>query len=371
MNAAAEIFSPGDFLKEEIEARGWTQIELAEIMGRPTRLVNEIIAGKKSITPETAIQLGDALGTGPELWMNLEGQYQLSKVSTSDDLVIRRAKLYSLFPVREMIKREWIEASENIDVLELQFLKFFSIDSLDARPSFALAAKKSSPREELTIQQLAWLFRARAIAAEQVLKRYKKQNLIDALPRLSALLTAPEEIRHAPRLLSECGVRLVFIESLTGSKIDGACFWLNESQPAIAMSLRLDRIDNFWFVLRHEIEHVIQQHGRDDGFILDQDLEAQFGDQIMQEELLANEAAAEFCVPQNELNGFISRVKPYFSEKRICLFAQRIGIHPGLVIGQLQRKLDRYDLLRKYQVKIRDIAINSAPSDGWGIIEHI
>jgi HTH-type transcriptional regulator/antitoxin HigA len=84
MSTFAEVFPPGEFLREELEARNWSQTELAEIIGRPVRLINEIIAGKKAITPETAIQLGESLGTGPEVWMNLESQYQLSKVRIAD-----------------------------------------------------------------------------------------------------------------------------------------------------------------------------------------------------------------------------------------------------------------------------------------------
>lgn len=143
MNTVAEIFPPGEFLREELEARGWSQTELAEIIGRPVRLINEIIAGKKAITPETAIQLGQSLGTGPELWMNLESQYQLSRVRETDGLIARRAKLYERFPVREMIKRGWIEASKSIEVLEQQFLAFFSIDRVDADIAFCHAAKKA------------------------------------------------------------------------------------------------------------------------------------------------------------------------------------------------------------------------------------
>lgn len=371
MNAMAEVFSPGEFLREELEARGWSQIELAEIIGRPTRLVNEIISGKRAITPETAIQLSDALGTGPELWMNLESQYQLSKVPLIDNAVARRALLYTLFPVREMIKRRWIDESENVAVLEQQFTSFFGITSIGEKPSFCHSARKSGSQNETTMQQMAWLFRAKSLALESVLKKYNSGCLIKALPKLNALLSAPEETRHVARILSDCGVRLVFVEHLSGSKIDGACFWLSDAQPVIAMSLRLDRIDNFWFVLRHEIEHVIQQHGRDMEFILDQDLEGLIGDQIKDEEQIANRAAAEFCVPQDELNGFISRIQPYFSEQRICLFAQRLSIHPGLVVGQLQHKLGRYDFLRKHQVKIREIVLKSAPVDGWGYIEKL
>lgn len=66
-----------------------------------------------------------------------------------------------------------------------------------------------------------------------------------------------------PRILAEAGVRLVFVEAMAGSKLDGACFWLTDDQPVIGMSLRFDRMDNFWFVLRHEIEHVLQEDGKD------------------------------------------------------------------------------------------------------------
>ena len=75
----AEVFAPGEYLREELEARGWSQQELADILDRPPRLVNELIAGKRAITPETARGLSDAFGTSAEYWMNLESQYQLSQ----------------------------------------------------------------------------------------------------------------------------------------------------------------------------------------------------------------------------------------------------------------------------------------------------
>ncbi|ARO68780.1 transcriptional regulator [Xylella fastidiosa subsp. pauca] len=81
MNKAtsAEVFPPGEFLREELEARHWTQTELAGIIGCPVRIINKIILGNKSITQKIAIQLGESLGTGPEVWMNLESQFQFSK----------------------------------------------------------------------------------------------------------------------------------------------------------------------------------------------------------------------------------------------------------------------------------------------------
>src|SRR3546814_3238279 len=65
------------------------------------------------------------------------------------------------------------------------------------------------------------------------------------------------------------------------------------------------------------------------------------------EEVVANAAASDYCVNQDELNGFIARIAPFFKEERVVRFAQRINVHPGLVVGQLQRRLKRYDLFRR------------------------
>ena len=207
------------------------------------------------------------------------------------------------------------------------------------------------------------------MARELVTRPYDESALRHALLRLSALRTAPEETRHVARILEECGVRWVIVEPIAGTKIDGACFWLADDQPVVAMTLRLDRIDNFWFVLRHELEHVLQRHGRDKGYILDQEVESLSSAQINDEEKVANDAAAQFCVDQAEVSGFIARVAPFFKEERVLQFAQRINVHPGLVVGQLQRQLARYDLFRKHQAKVRAFVTNAARTDGWGVVQ--
>jgi HTH-type transcriptional regulator / antitoxin HigA len=104
------------------------------------------------------------------------------------------------------------------------------------------------------------------------------------------------------------------VEALPGSKIDGVCFWLNEVSPVVAVSSRFDRIDNFWFVLRHELEHVDRRHGLS-AVMLDTELEgdrAGVGDGVAEEERVANEAAAEFCVPKRMMDACIARKAPFF-----------------------------------------------------------
>lgn len=368
MNARvpAEVFPPGEFLREELEARDWSQQELADILDRPPRLISELIAGKRAITPETAKGLADAFGTSPDYWMNLESQYQLSKVKVPNENVARKARLYGKFPVREMLRRGWVRASENVEVLEQRFSDFFGISGMDAEPQLFHNAKKTHVAAETTPTQLAWLFRVRAMANQQALPAYSRSKLLAALERLKALVLSPEEVRHVPRILAEAGVRLVFVEPLAGSKMDGACFWLDGCNPVIGMTLRFDRIDNFWFVLRHEIEHVIREDGKSEGqAIIDTDV-GDSPDGLLECERLANAAGADFCVPTAELDSFVARLQPYFSEEKVLRFAQRIGVHPGLVVGQLQRRLGRHDFLRKYQVKVRAFVVPSADVDGWG-----
>lgn len=367
----AEVFPPGEFIREELEARGWTQGDLAQIMDRPVRLVNELVAGKKQITPETARGLSKAFGDDdPLYWMNLDSSYRLRQLEPDEDeSVDRRAKLYSLFPVREMMKRNWIEPSKNLDVIEHRVCRFFRIKNLDERPVFAHAAKAAQYDERTSIQW-TWLYRAKELAESTHSSAYSERKLRDALIKLRSLLIAPEEIRQVTQILAEAGVRFVIVEYLPGAKIDGATFWLNET-PVIALSVRFDRVDNFWFVLRHEIEHVLNR----DGLVtIDVELteRLQRKDVLPPEEVKANAAAADFVVSKSELDSFIMRVRPLYSEQRIMLFAKRIGVHPGIVVGQLHfRNEVPYTHFHKHLVKIREIVTQTAVTDGWGTVPPI
>jgi HTH-type transcriptional regulator / antitoxin HigA len=361
----AEVFPPGDFIREEIEARGWTQGDLAQIMDRPVRLVNELIAGKKQITPETARGLAKAFGDDdPLYWMNLDSAYRLAQTDPIAESVGQRAKLYSRFPIRELMKRHWIEPSENIDVVEHRVCRFFQISSLDEPLDFPHAAK-ATQYEKRTELQWAWLYRAKQLAESVHVKQYSAARLRAALLKLKALLVAPEEIRQVPHILSDAGVRFVIVEFLPGSKIDGAAFWLDEESPVIVLSIRRDKVDNFWFVLRHEIEHILNR----DGLTIDSEIteRIQRKEVLPRAEVLADAAASEFCVPSDEINSFIVRVRPLYSEQRILLFAKRLGIHPGIVVGQLQfREEVPWTHFHKYLVKVKDIITQTTLTDGWG-----
>jgi len=95
--------------------------------------------------------------------------------------------------------------------------------------------------------------------------------------------------------------------------------------------MRYDRIDNFWFVLRHELEHVIQLHGRNT-IMLDAELEGEragVGETVSVEERIANAAASNFCVPDKMMKSFIARKEPFFAEQDLLGFAAMLKVHPG------------------------------------------
>lgn len=75
------------------------------------------------------------------------------------------------------------------------------------------------------------------------------------------MLHSIAEIRKIPRVLADMGVRLVVVEALPQTRIDGACLWLDKVSPVVALSLRYDRVDAFWFTLLHELNHVASGDG--------------------------------------------------------------------------------------------------------------
>jgi len=371
VRTAAEIFPPGEFLREELEARGWSQSDFAEILGRPIQLVNEIVLGKRGVTPETAQGLADALGTSPQLWLNLESVYQLSRLKPYDKSVARRARLYEKAPVKEMVRRRWIEQSNNVDVVEQRVMKFYGLTSLDQEPQFwPFAARASSTKEEPSSAHWAWLFRAKYLARAVQSNKFSDARFEQGIERLKALLPNPEDIRHVPRILSESGVRFLILESLSHTRIDGACFWLDRLSPVVVLSLRYDRLDGFWFTLFHELGHVMHRHGLTGHESVDTNLvgtSAQAFEEKPPIEQLVDKFAVEQLVPRKVLDYFIARVKPLYYKAKISDFARLNGVHPGIVVGQLQfRKEIPYSHNREMLVPVKDIITSTALTDGWG-----
>lgn len=358
-----DAMKPGAVVRKMMSARGWSQAELAYVLGVSPATVNQIVNSKRPITPEMAKALALAFDETAETFAEMQARWNLHSTSDADAEICQRAMAQSQYPLREMAKRGWIADPAAGAGAHAELCRFFGVNSLEAASNLAHAAKRTKD-SGVTGSQLAWLYRVRAIAREMPTPRYSKPALDAAVARMSLMREAPEETRHVARLLHEAGVRFVVVEGLRGGRIDGVCFWLDEYSPVIGMSLRFDRVDNFWFVLRHECAHVLYGHGKLNP-IIDADL-GPSSPNDSREEHIANEDASDFCVPREKMRSFYLRKNPFFSDLDIQAFAKINKVHPGLVVGQLQHMSGEFRILREHLVSIRRHVTSSAMVDGWG-----
>ena len=178
-------------------------------------------------------------------------------------------------------------------------------------------------------------------------------------------MTEPEEIRHVPKILAECGVRLVIVEPIPNFKIDGVCFWIEDNRsPVIGLTLKGDYIDRVWFNIRHEIEHALRGDGKTSVVIDDFESGSLTSEDEAEKE--ANSAAEDFCVPKEAMDDFILRHDPMYSTKSFIGFSRIVKRHPGIVAGQLQHKIGRPELFKKFQPRVREIITQTALTDGYG-----
>ena len=359
---SVEPFPPCEYLQEFMEGKGWTQEDLANVLGRSRQHVNRLLQGKTGITPDTAHELAEAFDTSPEVWMNLQTSYELSLVVQKERNICRRAALFDDWPIREMKKRGFIPDIDlkNADAIEKAICNFRDIPVV-------IAARKGTPYTSSdTNAQKVWYRRAYELSRHAPANNYSRGNIDAGMRDLLSLAAYPEDARRIPSVLASMGVRFVIVQSLKGTNVDGAALWLDDSTPVVALSLRHDRIDNLWHTLMHELTHIANE---DVSPAVDVDM---MSHDLPELELRTNEEAADRLIPKGKLDSFINRVKPYYYQSRVVQFAQARMVHPGIVVGQLQYRDEiTYQQLRKLLPKVRAEISQAAVHDGWGNAPNI
>ncbi|GMM96812.1 HigA family addiction module antitoxin [Microbacterium luteum] len=325
---------PGEVLAEELEARHWSQAEFAEILGRPTQFVSEIMSAKKEITRESAAQIAAALGTSAEFWLNLQNRYLLSRqaqdTETQSQLhsVKVRAQLNQLAPVSVLRKRGYITGN-SLDELEGEIRDLFEIESIDEEPVFAAAARRANPDVPLTPTQKAWLAVARRQARRLTVGAFDRGGLGELAENLARKVRDVSSFADLATLFAAVGVRLVYIEAFPGSKMNGATFLLDddETQPVIAISGRGKRLDKVLFTLLHELAHLVRGDVRPGGIILIDDGETH----TMGDEEATNQLAGEWAIP----GGLPAPPRP-IRQNWVSTQAERLGVHEIVIVGFLQ-----------------------------------
>lgn len=345
----------GDLLGLELEARGWSQAEFATIIGRPTQFVSEIVTGKKEITRESAAQVGAALSQSPEYWLNLQDQYLLveqEKNPTTQaklDDVRRRARLNLIAPIQLLQKRKLLKGV-TLDALEAEVMDLFELKSLDDEPLFEIAAKRVNQGDDITLLQRAWVSCVRRKARKlPPVAKYSPARLADLAASLPRATKSPDGFAKLPELLTDAGVRLVYVEALRGAKIDGCAMFVGK-YPVIGLSGRGKRLDKVLFALLHEVAHILRGHVDAHRAIVE-DLEDKYEQESTKEEE-ANAYGRRWIFP----DGYPS-IPPRISGPWVDEKASELGIARIVLIGQLQKtgRLDWRTTLAKDAPSVTDI----------------
>jgi HTH-type transcriptional regulator / antitoxin HigA len=330
------VSPPGDTLVDVLNAKGMSQAELAERTGRPKKTINEIIKSRALITSETAVQLERVLGVPAIFWTTREAQYRahLAKVDEAKQLE-KFITWPQRFPLSEMRAREWISRSATGVDLVREMLDFLGIASpTNFDPVYSLAANEFRTSDKHVVDKDAlavWLRQGERAAAAIDCAPFDRQAFVKVLDKARSLTLEVREI-FEPRLMKMCqeaGVAVVFVEELPKIRTNGATRWLSPEKALIQLSFRYKRSDVLWFTFFHEAGHILL-HGKKDVFV-----ELEKGEKSAKEQE-ANQFAADFLIPPKALRVFMeTRI---FTSASITKLADDLGIHPGVVVGRLQRE---------------------------------
>jgi addiction module HigA family antidote len=324
---------PGVTLSETLAALGMSQAQLAERTGRPKKTINEIIKGKASITPETAIQLERVLGLSASFWNNLERQFQDRRARLDEAAELEKhVQWLRLFPLRAMARLGWIQLKESPIEQLREALGFFGVASPhqwdEVWSSMPVAFRKSVAFEADSGAVAAWLRKGELDAQRIECSAFSPDSFRLALREIRRLTTKPPDVfcPITERLAAEAGVAVVFVPELPKIRASGATRWLSSSKALIQLSLRYKTDDHLWFTFFHEAGHILL-HGKTAVFL-------EGNGESDEKEKEANRFAATWLIPPSSFNAFMRNGAK--SKAAISRFAHELGISPGIVVGQLQ-----------------------------------
>lgn len=334
---------PGETLEEVVADRQMTQAELAERMGRPKKTVNEIIQGKAAITPETALQLERVLGVPASFWNNLERNYRDHQARREEEKRLESSgEWLRKIPVKKMVELGWIEKRNDSVAQARELLNFFGVASPNQwREVFELP--QTSFRHTAAFKSeagclAAWLRRGALIGQQVRCGPFKRDLFKAALMEARQLTREPAQV-FCKALVARCaaaGVAVAFVPELPRCRANGATRWLSPQKALIQVSLRYKWADIFWFSFFHEAGHVLL-HGKKETFI---ERRATVQDEALEKkEREADRFASHILIPPAELESLRPLAEANrISKVQVKRLAERVGIHPGIVVGRLQHE---------------------------------
>jgi HTH-type transcriptional regulator/antitoxin HigA len=330
-------------IKFRMEQLGLTQKDMVPYIGTKSK-VSEVLNGKRPLTLAMMRSLNKNLGLSAEVLLKEPGAGFPEEMQ---DLEWQR------FPVVEMAKRCWLPKVDDIKEKAEELMRGFIAQAggLKMIPTACFrqgkGARYNSKMDPYALS--AWCIRVFAIAQENPLKiRYVKgsikQNTLREIARLSYFENGP---LLAQEYLEKQGIHLIVVPHLPKTYLDGAAMLMSDGTPVIGLTLRYDRIDNFWFCLVHELAHVAKHLSESERIIVD-DLDLRRHDAEAEDEIEieADEMTRHGLIPKKVWDS--KPIKGKATTKRVYALAEKLKIHPAIIAGRVRFEQNNYKLLSKH-----------------------
>lgn len=324
-------------LQSELDSRGWTQADLAHVLGWSVQTLSEVMKSRKRLDAGMALDLEQITPTTAGQWLDLQAEVDL--VAARQDAVAAgrraaiqpRARLETYVPSRELIRRRVIDP-DDVVLQTQQVEQLLEVPRLGADPPYRVATRRANPGRPLSRHQRTWISLARRAGRSLTVPRFDAPGFEQLLRRLPQDIRDPDSFVNLPDRFREVGVRLVSVSPLPGGRIDGVSLGL-EGSPLIALSGRGRRLDRVLFALLHEGAHVLRGDWQSD--------EVQIHEQTGKVDGLVDQSAAEREVDEAAASWIPLQGLPGGSTVNSAMIdklAERNGLARAVVIGRLQHE---------------------------------
>ena len=337
----SKIYALEELPRVLVQARiafGISQTDLAARLGMKPQQVQRYEA-----TEYMGASLGRLIEISKALDVKASGSFEGPKQAGGSVFAWRNADdiVWGQLPYKEMIKRKWFDLPRGANPIER--VKEYFLHA--AGPQFATAfhrKKMHSGNVPNEYALLAWqariLERARSkIEAEEIGTFELDDRWLPELVRLTKRKDGPKRARE---LLAEKGIVLIVERHLPGSYLDGAAMLASGETPVVGLTLRYDRLDNFWFVLMHELGHVFLHLFDGLRFDFFDEEGGNDGDAIEAE---ADKFALDALIPEALWDQCLSRFA--LSQEAVKIDAEAIGVDPSIIAGRIRKERGNYTIL--------------------------
>jgi len=317
-----------------MQEQGLKQADLVPYFGTRSR-VSEILGRKRPLTVNMIRALSSGLGISTETLVGVGA----NEVAQSEKDEVN----WSGFPIKEMIARGWLQklankAVKSTEELVQVFISNVGVEFGSAAFRRTLGGDAYSPATKYALY--AWLARVIQKARERksTIGLFDRDQLSATFMRELAQLSWFE---HGPVLavefLEKHGIAVVIEPHLKGTLLDGAAMQDEDGTPIVGLTLRFDRLDNFWFTLLHEVAHLWKHVDRGETFL--DNLDSSSDDR---REVEANRIAKEALIPRVAWKRSDAYLNP--SNLTIDKLSRELKIHPAIIAGRLRKERENYTI---------------------------